>query len=103
MLQAGMFLALSVGAVTMVYPFLIMMSGSLRTEMDEADLNLVPGFLVDDGGLYRKLLEYKYNESVQFLTRAHARYSFFFRSAALPERINARQIDDFQRFAKEGN
>src|SRR5205814_4857435 len=102
-LHAGMCIALSLGAVTMIYPFLIMVSGSMRTDMDEADLDLVPRFLVDRDALYRKLLEYKYNENVQFLNRAHRKYSFFFRSAAVPERTNDREIQDFTQFVRDSN
>ena len=41
-LTLGLIIALlALGGVTMVYPFAIMVSGALRSEMDEADLDLV--------------------------------------------------------------
>src|SRR5918993_4165881 len=87
LLHAAMFLVLSLGGVAMLYPFLIMISGSVRTEMDEQDLNLVPPYLVDRGALYRKLLENKYNEDVRYLNRAHRAKTYDFRMVQPPATV----------------
>ena len=84
LLHAGIVLALCLGGLTMVYPFAIMISGSMRSEMDEADLDLVPGYFVDDHTLYHKYLETKYNQSVRDLNRAHRTDAFSFRDVPVP-------------------
>lgn len=98
---AAIIAALLVGAVTMVYPFAVMVSGALRSEMDEADLDLVPAFLADRDALYRKFLETKYNNDVALLNGAHRALNFSFRDAAVPGRIVQRRIDDLRAFLDE--
>jgi len=92
---------LLLGAFTMVYPFAVMLSGALRSEMDESDLDLIPAFLIDRDALYRKFLETKYNNDVTLLNGAHRRLNFSFREAAVPARIVQRRIDDLLAFLDE--
>ncbi|MGB7160283.1 MAG: ABC transporter permease subunit [Tepidisphaeraceae bacterium] len=101
LLHAAMFLALALGGVAMIYPFLLVISGSVRSEMDGYDLSLVPAFLVDDDALYRKLLEYKYNENVAHLNRAHGEKTFDFRLASPPKHSNRAELDAFETFLVE--
>ena len=49
--------ALIAGAVTMIYPFLLMASGSMKSAVDSRTLDVVPAFLLDDTVLYRKHIE----------------------------------------------
>ncbi|MEX0775234.1 MAG: carbohydrate ABC transporter permease [Phycisphaeraceae bacterium] len=84
LIHGAIILVLIVGGVTMVYPFAIMLSGSLRSEMDQADLDLVPSFWTDEAALYRKFLETKYNQDIEALNRAHLRGYFSFRDVADP-------------------
>ncbi|MEO6434697.1 MAG: ABC transporter permease subunit [Tepidisphaeraceae bacterium] len=101
-LHAAMFVALTIGAITMVYPFAIMVSGSLRSELDEADLDLVPSFLVNHETLYRKFLENKYNEDVFALNRAHAKHAFSFQTASAPSAARTREAA-FEQFLRENS
>lgn len=78
------FLFLTVGGLTILYPFAIMVSGSLRSEMDETDLNFIPEFMVKVDPLYRKFLEYKYNQDVESLNRAHRGRYFQLRTISAP-------------------
>ena len=39
---------LSAGALTMVYPFLLMISGSLKGKLDAYEFDVVPKFLVNE-------------------------------------------------------
>jgi multiple sugar transport system permease protein len=55
-----MYVLLTLGAVTMVYPFLLMISGSFKSEVDTESLNIVPAYWFDDEILYRKYLEARY-------------------------------------------
>ena len=51
-----LYFVLSIGAVTMVYPFLIMLSGSVANRMDYEDNAPVPRFIYDDDYRYRKYI-----------------------------------------------
>lgn len=44
-----MYVLLTLGAVTMVYPFLLMISGSFKSEVDTESFNMVPAYWFDDG------------------------------------------------------
>ncbi len=100
---AAIFAILTLGAVTMIYPFAIMVSGSLRSEMDETDLDLIPSFLFEDEVLYRKFLETKYNQRVNELNQAHLQQNFSFENAAVPEGINRERVDDFHAYYEENS
>jgi multiple sugar transport system permease protein len=84
-MQVGITLILLVGAVTMVYPFLVMVSGSFRSDMDVADMTVVPTFWYDDPTLYRKFLETTYNLDVDRLNEEHQAGYFAFNNAAVPK------------------
>ena len=46
LMYASIFLVLIVGAVTMVYPFLLMLAGSVKSEADAVRITPLPGVLV---------------------------------------------------------
>ncbi len=79
------FAFLTAGGLSILYPFAIMVSGSVRSEMDEADLDFIPEYLTNTDSLYQKFLEYKYNQDIEFLNRAHLDRHFHFRSIEPPE------------------
>lgn len=61
------YLVLTIGAVTMVYPMLIMLSGSMKSDVDIVDMDAIPRFIYDDDLFYRKFLEAKYNGETDHL------------------------------------
>jgi len=63
LLFSGMFIVLSLGAVSMLLPFGLMLSGATRTGVDQQEFRLWPRFLSDDTVLFRKHIEALYNES----------------------------------------
>lgn len=94
-------LALSIGGLTMVYPFLVMISGSLKSEMDVADFDVVPKYLYDHGALYRKFLETKYNQDIAAFNHAHRTSDYSFSSVAVPTRVSAAAADDAAKYLNE--
>ena len=94
--HAAMFLVLTLGGLTMVYPFLVMVSGSLRSEMDETDLDVVPAFLVDDDTLQRKFRETKYNQLVPLMNMQLLEQNFAFRSAGPGRDIHPAEVRVFR-------
>lgn len=56
-----LYLLLCAGAVTTVYPFLVMVSTGLKGPTDQDDGRLVPGYLLDDKELLEKYLADKYS------------------------------------------
>jgi len=61
---------LILGAVTMVYPFMLMLAGSTKSEADIARIAPYPQFWFDDTTLFQKYVESKYNVDLTLAARA---------------------------------
>ena len=95
---------LVLGAASMVYPFLLMISGSMKSEVDITVLDPVPGYFFDDETLYRKFLESKYSGTLKTLNaftqlnlagwQEELPYDF-------PVKTNARLVLEYGRFLEE--
>ncbi len=55
---------LGLGAVTMVYPFVVMIGTSFTSEVDHDEFAPIPAYFFEDRWLYRKYLESKFNEEL---------------------------------------
>lgn len=71
MLREGIFVVLLAGALTMVYPFLLMLAGSTKSTVDARENAVLPRFLVDDTILYRKHVEALFDERLENLKSAY--------------------------------
>lgn len=97
----GVTIALILGGLTMVYPFLLMITGSLHSEMDAAEMDAIPKFLLDDTILNRKFLETKYNYATTDMNIARGYQDYSFRQATIPQAVHLGRIEDLQAFANE--
>jgi len=52
----SMYLVLSVGAVTMVYPFVLMLSNSFASQYDNLEFEVFPDYLMDESVLFAKYI-----------------------------------------------
>lgn len=68
MLIATVYLVLILGAVTTVYPFLMMVGTSVASLTDYEQYSVVPRYLYDDAALRVKYLQEKYRPTQQFDT-----------------------------------
>jgi ABC-type glycerol-3-phosphate transport system permease component len=59
-LIGAIYAILSLGAVTMVYPFLLMLATSITSSTDTNEYRVVPRFLYDDAALFAKYADDKY-------------------------------------------
>lgn len=98
-IRVGVVVALLLITATTVYPFLVMVSGSMRSEFDAVDLDLVPAFLIDQDTLYRKFLATKYDQDPQLANQALLRQGFSFNKFPLPEaKVSAEHLNDLRAF-----
>lgn len=98
----GVFLALTLGGITMIYPFLLMVSGAVRSEMDSSNMNLVPAYFYDTTVLTRKFLERKYNYDVAEMNRHRPYRDISFSLADIPDVKSQQQLQDLETFFKSG-
>ena len=101
MLYAVLYVLLAAGAATMVYPFLQMVSGSVKSRVDAQDLDIVPRFLHDGEMLYRKYEEAKYSEDLQSYVRTTGDKVRNFRSLAPPPTFRDALVADWRTFVVE--
>ncbi len=98
LLIAAIYVVLSLGALTMVYPFLLMISGSFKSHLDRQDWDIIPRYLHDDTLLFRKFVESKYNESLAAANSAYRTTYYSFENVAPPPRIHERAVADYREF-----
>lgn len=70
LLLAGMYALLIFGATWMVYPFLLMVSGSMKSDLDIRRFDVVPRFLSDDTLLFQKFIEQRYGGQLDWFAAA---------------------------------
>ena len=97
---AGLYLALAVGAVTMVYPFLLMISLSFTSPVDQHEFRVIPRYWYDDAMLFRKYLESKYDEDINYLNRFHACDEPQFEDVEPPAEVNEAAVREWQAFGE---
>jgi len=73
----SVYTVLSIGAVSMVYPFLMMLSLSICSDADYKENQIIPRYLYSDDALYRKFVNTKYIELEQFNRRHRSAYADF--------------------------
>ncbi|NIA06164.1 MAG: ABC transporter permease subunit [Actinobacteria bacterium] len=64
------FLVLSIGAVTMIYPLMLMLSGSVKSQTDIMKISPWPRYWFDELALFQKYTESKYNVSLPEIEKA---------------------------------
>jgi ABC-type glycerol-3-phosphate transport system permease component len=62
LLVGAMYVLLTLGAVWMVYPFLLLLSGSVKSEVDVRQFDVFPKYLTDDLTLFRKFEAQRYSD-----------------------------------------
>ncbi len=95
-----LYLVLAVGAVTMVYPFLLMISMSFTSPVDQHEFRLMPRYWRDDAALFRKYEESKYNENINYFNQFLARDDVKFEDLQPPKTVNAAAVKDWQEFTR---
>jgi hypothetical protein len=98
LLLAVLYLLLAAGAVTMIYPFLLMISGSLKSAVDIQDLRMVPRYLVDDRALYRSYVEGLFNESLEMYRVAYDLEARSFQAVEPPAAPNEKLVAEWEAF-----
>ena len=94
---------LILGTLTMVYPFLLMVSGSTKSAVDIKYFDVVPQFLYDNLWLYRKHTEGLFNEKIGSYNRSYGKNSTSFEQVMLPENVNSKLSEKFVEYIKNSN
>ena len=89
---------LMTGALSMLYPFMMMISGTSKSGVDSPDAELIPRFFVDDVAFYRKSVESFFNENQRNMQMAYGINDTGFRRLKPPESINVKFVEEWDDF-----
>jgi multiple sugar transport system permease protein len=96
LLYASIYIALGIGAVTMIYPLMLMLSGSVKSEADSWSIKPYPEFWFDDLILFQKYTEAKYNVFAQDVQQAWCKPVMSWRTIEKPAPVSPEFISDFR-------
>jgi len=97
-LIGSLYALLLLGAVTMIYPFLLMISGSTKSAVDSNTSNVIPRFLTDETALFKKYTEGFFNESLTMMRICCMTNIPSFRNLSLPSDVSPRLSDEWVTF-----
>lgn len=98
---AMIYLLLALGALTMLYPFLLMVAGSTKSAVDFPDNRVIPRFLTSEAGLYRKHVEGLFNESFEQMQMAYDTTAISFEKLEPPSAVRPCLVEEWQTFLKK--
>ncbi len=98
LLREGIFALLVLGALSMVYPFLLMLGGSVRSQVDLRERGLVPRYLHDHDVLWRKQVEALFDERLDALRAAYDEDVVSFESLVPPAEPRERLVAAWRDF-----
>ena len=96
LLYAAIYIVLLIGSVTMIYPLLLMLSGSVKSDADSWSIKPYPEFWFDDLILFQKYSEAKYNVDSQVAQQAWSKPVLSWRSIVKPAEVDPELIRDFR-------
>jgi multiple sugar transport system permease protein len=92
---------LLLGSITMIYPFILMVSGSSKSAVDTKEFNVIPSFLLDDSALYRKHAEGLFNEQLNIYRSTYQRNVRSFEAVEPPCIVNEKLTREWEGFAAD--
>jgi len=96
------YIVLSIGAVTMVVPFWLMLTSSVTSNVDSHDYRLFPPYLRDDVALYQKFVESAYNEDSKLYTTINVGSELSdFKEIEKPEEFQPALVSDFDEWKQK--
>lgn len=100
-LNTTIHVVLLLGALTMIYPFLIMVSSSFKSNVDAKSFSLYPRFFFDEEMLFRKYVEARMNEESTIFQQQYKSRFFSVDFLSLPTSPNRKQFNDWQQFLEQ--
>lgn len=95
---ALLYLALSLGAITMVYPFLLMIGQSLESNLEQGSLAIVPAYIYDNDALFNKYAEAKYSDDMVKLNGAYSTSFIKLQDVHPPRNVDPARLADWATF-----
>ena len=97
-LIAGLYAVLVLGGLSMVVPFVLLLSGSTKSGVDMKDIAWVPRFLVDETALYQKHIESLFNEQLEIMRAVYDSDDTSFEKVLPPTEIRFGLVSNWNEF-----
>jgi len=97
------YLVLTVGAITMVYPFLVMVSGSFKSVVDSTDFDVVPAYFYDEGMLLKKYAEARYDGNILLYNSTTGAGVMNFTDITPPGAPHDKLVQEWEQFIKDND
>ncbi|MCY2925787.1 MAG: ABC transporter permease subunit [Planctomycetota bacterium] len=97
-LHAAIYVTLMAGALSMVYPFALMLAGSTQSGVDARETKIIPSFWADDAMLYRKHVEGLFNESLDAMSIAYGESAVPMEQLQPPAKPDEKLVADWLAF-----
>ena len=85
----------------MIYPFMVMVSSSFKSNVDAKKFSIVPQYFFDDEMLYRKFIESRMNEESNLLIQQYKNKFQGFEFLEFPQNDSREIFKDWQEFLEE--
>lgn len=95
------FLVLSIGAITMIYPLLLMLSGSVKSQTDIMKITPWPKYWFDDLALFQKYAESKYNVLLPDIEKAWHRIVSNYHEIEKPPPCDVELLESFLKWREK--
>jgi len=99
----SVYVGLTVGSVTMLYPFALMVAGSTKSSVDSADSRIIPLYLVNQKALYRKFVGSLFNESLENMQVSYGVSLPSFNTLEEPTDFNPELVEAWAQFCVEAS
>ena len=98
-LVAALYVILTLGAVAMVYPFLVMLGASTESQYEKASPEIVPRYLYSETALLGKYAEDKYRGDMDAINAAYGANYAALQDVRPPASAGANTVRDWNAFA----
>jgi ABC-type glycerol-3-phosphate transport system permease component len=92
---------LLLGAITMIYPFMMMISASFKSPVDSKKFSVYPQYFFEEEMLFKKYIEARMNEESNIFTQQYKNNFLAFEYLTNPETPNKNKHSDWMQFLSE--
>jgi len=92
---------LLLGAITMIYPFMMMISSSFKSSVDSKKFSVFPKYFYREEMLFKKYIEARYNENSVLMIEQYKDKFISFEFVEIPPKISPRKYADWREFISD--
>jgi len=100
-LNISIHVVLLIGSITMIYPFMMMISASFKSTVDSKKFSVYPEFFFKEDMLFKKYVESRMNEESNIFIEQYKNKFAAFEYLSVPENIMDEKYQDWLSFIEE--